>query len=358
MWGRRRLSASLLLGVVGCLWFSASASASGGLGGNDDSNVDLTSTSDFSSLGDVTGEIEAAAPEDVVGETGGTFAFPVDITVYGRPMLQKPADATAWDEYCFVLSYSTAHVDEVDAKQQDAYGGFELREDREYLEPARRAHARAMERWRAEVARIDAENREREAAGEPLRGYPSRPEPPSFPLDVCEGESAMVPDFTPAFDAAAELLRSIDLAAPRIAPGRGITGVAAYLETQRPMTVTEAETTFPDLGDDLSGDWRSPTPIPGTVAFEGAGTFTVDWGDGTVTGPFDTPGVAYGDASAPAITHTYATAADHTVTVTDAWRVSMRVTFLGEEFIFTHERVLAPQTLAFPVGEVRSVRDR
>lgn len=348
--------------VVGLTLLATSSAAFAGVdegfATGDDSDVITSSDSDFTSIGEVIAEIDAAAEADVVGGSGGSFAFPINITVIGRPMLQIPADPTAWDDYCFEVSYATAHIDEAADKQQSAYGGFELREDREYLEPARAAHSRAMEWWRGEVARIDAENLEREAAGEPLLGYPGRPEPPSFPLDVCEGEPGTVPDFTPAFDAAADLLRSLDPASPTIAPGRGITGVAAYLETQRPMTVSEARTTFPDLGDDLSGNWRNPQPIPGTVSFEGAGTYTVDWGDGTVTGPFDTPGVPYGDTSGPAVTHTYASAGNQTVTVTDAWRVSMRVEFLGETFVFTHQRELAPRTLAFPVGEVRSVRDR
>lgn len=320
--------------------------------------VTIDGDSTFSRLGDLTAEIEAAAPEVVVGGSDGAFAFPVNITVYGRPHLRVPADPSDFDSYCFVVSYATSHIDEVGDKQQVAYGGFELQEDRDYLEPAEARYQRDLQAYWSAVADIDAQNVAREAAGEPLLGYPSRPQPPSFPLEVCPGEPGTIPRLTPAFDAASELLRRIDLASPRIAPGRGITGLPAYLETQRPMTVTEGETWFPDLGDDLSGDWRNPTPIPGTVSFEGAGTFVVDWGDGTVEGPFDTPGVAYGDGSGPVITHTYVDEADLTVTVTDRWRVSMRVNFLGRDLIFTHEGELEPQTLPFSVGEVRSVRDR
>lgn len=351
----------MAVALASSIWLLTSPAAADShidFGGQDNDEIITSSDSEFSSLGDLTAEIGAAAEEDVVGGSGGTFAFPINVTVYGRPHVRIPDSPTAWDEYCFVVSYSTSPIDEADDRQAAAYGGFELQQDRDYLEPATSQYERDHAAWEDAVAWVDAENDRREEAGEPLLGYPPEPQPPGFPLDVCEGEPGQVPDFTPAFEAAADLIRSVDPAAPWIAPGRGITGLEAYLETGRELTVTEATTTLPDLGDDLSVDPFDPAPIPGTVSFRGQGTFTVDWGDGTVAGPFETPGVPYGDTSGPAITHTYADTGDLTVTVTDSWRVSMEVTFLGETFIFTHEEQLEPTTLPFTVGEVRSVRDR
>lgn len=353
---RKAVLASVVLSTT--IAAPAAAGPDEDISSGDNSKLITSSDSEFSSLGDLTAEIDAAAEEDVVGGSGGTFAFPINVTVYGRPHVRIPDSPTDWDEYCFVVSYSTSPIAEVDDRQSAAYGGFELQQDRDYLEPATSQYERDHAAWEDAVAWVDAENDRREEAGEPLLGYPPEPQPPTFPLDVCEGEPGQVPDFTPAFDAAADLIRSVDPAAPWIAPGRGITGLEAYLETGRELAVTEATTTLPDLGDDLSADPFDPAPIPGTVSFRGQGTFMVDWGDGTVEGPFETPGVPYGDTSGPAITHTYADTGDLTVTVTDSWRVSMEVTFLGETFIFTHEEELEPTTLPFTVGEVRSVRDR
>ena len=348
MWLRSGLACLLLL-VVGAP--NAFADDHGGYGGGADTNT-TGADSDFSSLGDLVATIDAASPGDVVEGSNGTFAFPVNVTVYGKPQVQT-ADRDDYEEACFYMTYGTSPVDSVESRQEDADRAFSITYN-EFIDIASSWHAADLAAYEERLE----ENEQRIADGEePLPALPL-PEPPPLPMPACEGSPATAPDFTAAFDAAAEILRNVERADPYIAPGRGITGLEGYLETRRELSVIEAETTFPDLGNDYSDDPLNPTPISGTVSFRGQGQWSVDWGDGTVEGPFETPGVAYGDDSGPAITHTYLSTGEFDITVTDQWRVSMVVEFLGESYVFTESAELEASTTTFPVTEVRSNRDR
>lgn len=87
---------------------------------------------------------------------------------------------------------------------------------------------------------------------------------------------------------------------PSIPPGFAITGKTAYLVT---------------------GGTTSPAPftentILGPLSVTPHGQYTVDWGDGTTTGPFSQEGAPWPTGT---ITHTYDNVGTYTVTVTENW---------------------------------------
>ncbi len=86
---------------------------------------------------------------------------------------------------------------------------------------------------------------------------------------------------------------------PTIAPGRAITGKLAYLETRGEITHTYTNST-----------------VFGPVQIVATGSYTVNWGDGTTTGPhrFEGKPWPYGQ-----ITHDYLNVGTYNVVVTEKW---------------------------------------
>lgn len=101
---------------------------------------------------------------------------------------------------------------------------------------------------------------------------------------------------------AAQFWQTIPLPVPKptIPPGYAITGKPAYL-------VTDGTVDPPS--------WTNATPL-GPLTVTAHGTYRVDWGDGSTTGPFSAEGQPYPQGS---IVHTYDVAGTATVTVTEQW---------------------------------------
>lgn len=122
---------------------------------------------------------------------------------------------------------------------------------------------------------------------------PSCPEQPST-----SGQTAPVD--TPAALAARYWERvPLPSPVPRIAPGRAITGKLAFLETGGEVSATYDNDTF-----------FGPLHITAT------GTYMVDWGDGTTTGPYSYAGKAWPDGE---ITHEYIRVGSYNIVVTERW---------------------------------------
>lgn len=92
---------------------------------------------------------------------------------------------------------------------------------------------------------------------------------------------------------------------PHIAPGRAVTGKAAYLETNGTTTHS----------------FSRDTPL-GPLAITATGAYVVDWGDGTTTGPHPGEG---GPWPAGRITHTYADVGTYDVVVSERWSATWRI---------------------------------
>ncbi|MFT4745272.1 MAG: hypothetical protein ACI9AD_001125 [Nitriliruptoraceae bacterium] len=340
----------------------------------------------FTAGGDAYASIDVSADGAGTSGAGGSWSWPVNITVYGKPVLHIPVavggGVTPFDAYCFRISYSTSHIDTVGELQVSANGGFEVAQDRDYLEPAEAAYKAGLKAYEDRVVRrneVSATNEEARAhngelaEGEepalersvppllPLPVEPVFPFPFPFPLPLCPGTPGTVPDLVPAFQAAADALESVDAPDLCIEPGHGITGLEAYLTTGRPMVFTHDVQTLSQLGWDLTDDPLAPTAISGTVEFEGAGTYVVDWGDGIVSPPQTVPGATFAQAQAGevGVTHSYIDIGSYLITATDTWRVKMDVEFLGTVYTFVHEETLVPWAYpgGFDVDEVRSRRD-
>lgn len=119
---------------------------------------------------------------------------------------------------------------------------------------------------------------------------------------------------------------------PHIAPGRAITGLPAYLETKG------------TTGHRFS---RS-TPL-GPMAIEATGTYRVDWGDGTNTGPHSQEGQPWPDGQ---ITHSYRDVGSYDVVVTEHWTATWSV---GDESGQLDQLVTTAGIADFPVGQIQAV---
>lgn len=95
---------------------------------------------------------------------------------------------------------------------------------------------------------------------------------------------------------------SITLPKPRpfVAPGRAITGKPAFLQTNG--TTQHVYT-------------NHNTPF-GLLQIVAKGSYTVDWGDGQITGPYAFEGIAWPDGR---ITHEYQDVGIYDVVVTERW---------------------------------------
>lgn len=184
------------------------------------------------------------------------------------------------------------------------------------------------------------------------------PVPPQRDVEPCDDAVPVAPDMTEALVAAGAYLDQLELGVPVIEPGRAITGVEMFLQTGRELEQT-TDSIVVKVGEDYSA-FPVVTDIMGDVSLTAQGAYTVDWGDGTVTGPHHVPGGPFpGDGRLGAVTHTYVdTNVDGwPVTVTDVWTVELRVEFLGDTLVFPLVRVMDPsEPLLLPTREVRSVR--
>ncbi|MEX1177160.1 MAG: hypothetical protein WEB09_01745 [Nitriliruptor sp.] len=128
---------------------------------------------------------------------------------------------------------------------------------------------------------------------------------------------------------------------PVMDPGHGLPGLRMYLETNRPLSYNNTVTV-------VAGGVSIGVEVDATA------TFTVRWGDDTVTGPHDDPGEPYPDGT---VTHTYTHAGRYDIAVTDTWTIRWRFTGDGWNEAFRAE--LAPSTLpGFEIDERQAVRTR
>jgi hypothetical protein len=159
--------------------------------------------------------------------------------------------------------------------------------------------------------------------------------PPSTepPIDALEAREAIV----------ALLTQRLPRAQLHIAPGFGLAGMTAYLETGRDLSLP-----------------ADPIPVAlstGTVdaVFSGGASYLVDWGDGTVTGPHAVIGDPWPDGT---VTHTYIDKGSYEVQVVDRWSVTFTVDGLPPQ---TVQLDLDSPPLVFDVRErtaIRTARDR
>ena len=123
---------------------------------------------------------------------------------------------------------------------------------------------------------------------------------------------------------------------PNIDPGHAVTGLRAYLET----------------GNRRSHSFAPIATVLGPLRITATSTYTVDWGDGTITGPHRTVGAKYPDGD---ITHVYRDAATVDVTVAQNWTARWRLA--GQSGTIGGLRSAA-QITDFEIREVQAVRRR
>lgn len=119
---------------------------------------------------------------------------------------------------------------------------------------------------------------------------------------------------------------------PHIAPGRAITGKWAYLETRN-------HTSF---------EFRRDTLV-GTLEIRATGKYTVDWGDGEVSGPHSIEGKAWPDGE---IRHDYISIGSYSVTVTERWTATWQ---LGPWSGTLRELRTVGRIDDFPVEQIQAV---
>lgn len=123
---------------------------------------------------------------------------------------------------------------------------------------------------------------------------------------------------------------------PNVDPGYAVTGMRAYLET----------------GNSTTHTFDPISTVLGPLSITASSTYTVDWGDGTVTGPHSTSGGKYPDGD---ITHVYKDSAVVTITVTQNWTAQWSLA--GQSGTITG-LVSSGSLPDFAVREVQAVRKR
>ena len=157
------------------------------------------------------------------------------------------------------------------------------------------------------------------APGEPRRQAPVPP--PLSPTEVVE-----------------RTIVNVRLPRPRpsIDPGYAVTGMKAYLET----------------GNSTAHSFEPINTVLGPLTITASSTYTVDWGDGESSGPYDTSGGKYPDGR---ITHVYRHARTVDIVVTQNWTAQWSLA--GQSG--TIGGLSSSGTLAdFVVREVQAVRRR
>jgi hypothetical protein len=155
---------------------------------------------------------------------------------------------------------------------------------------------------------------------------PAQPRPPGVP--VATETAAMV---------AARVWAEIPLPSPdpKIAPGRAITGKPAFLETRGYISHTHRRDT-----------------LFGPLEIQAVGTYTVDWGDGTRTGPHSIEGKAWPNGQ---ISHEYLIAGTYNVVVTENWTANWRLD--GESGVLRTLQTTG-RINNFPVEQIQAVIGR
>ena len=124
--------------------------------------------------------------------------------------------------------------------------------------------------------------------------------------------------------------------APEIDPGWAITGLKAYLETGTATTHT----------------FEPVATVLGPLSVSATSTYTVDWGDGTVTGPHSTSGGPYPNGT---LTHVYGRTGTYDVTVTQNWTATWSLAGQSGQV----SGLVTRGTIAdLPVEEVQAIRRR
>lgn len=124
--------------------------------------------------------------------------------------------------------------------------------------------------------------------------------------------------------------------APYIAPGRAITGKVAYLETHGAVART----------------YTNPTTIHGQLEIIASGSYEVNWGDGTTTGPYAFEGDAWPDGR---ITHEYVNVGSYDVVITEKWTATWS---LGGENGVLRTLQTSGRIDDFPVEQIQAVIGR
>lgn len=122
---------------------------------------------------------------------------------------------------------------------------------------------------------------------------------------------------------------------PHIAPGWAVTGRKSYLET----------------GSLPTARFTRDTPR-GQLVIDATGPYSVDWGDGTVGGPYNEPGRPWPDGT---ITHVYERTGTYAVVVTQRWTAEWHLD--GESGRLGGLRTEG-RIDDFPAEELQAVRNR
>lgn len=120
---------------------------------------------------------------------------------------------------------------------------------------------------------------------------------------------------------------------PYIAPGKAITGLAAFLETR----------------STLSFSHTTPDTVFGPLEIVATGSYYVDWGDGTRTGPHAVEGQPWPHGEIP---HSYAHVGSYDVTVEIRWTATWR---FGDQSGVLRELRTQGFIEDFPVGQIQAV---
>lgn len=123
---------------------------------------------------------------------------------------------------------------------------------------------------------------------------------------------------------------------PYVAPGRAITGKIAYLETRGVVTRT----------------YTNPTTVYGQLVIVASGSYEVDWGDGTTTGPHSYEGGAWPEGR---ITHVYRDVGSYNIVVREKWTATWS---LGGERGLLRTLGTAGNINDFPVEQIQAVVGR
>lgn len=122
---------------------------------------------------------------------------------------------------------------------------------------------------------------------------------------------------------------------PSIAPGRAITGKLAYLETRGEVAHTYTSST-----------------VFGQLVIVASGSYSVNWGDGSTSGPHAFEGRAWPDGG---ITHDYLNVGFYDIVVTERW--SARWSLGGESGVLRTLQT-SGRIEDFPVEQIQAVIGR
>jgi hypothetical protein len=124
--------------------------------------------------------------------------------------------------------------------------------------------------------------------------------------------------------------------APYVAPGRAITGKAAFLETHGTVSRT----------------YTNSTTLYGQLVIVASGSYEVNWGDGTITGPHAFEGSAWPDGR---IVHDYVDIGSYDIVVTERWNATWS---LGGQGGVLRTLQTSGRIDDFPVQQIQAVIGR